>query len=166
MWRPRWWWSPCPSKQPHCPPTASSRYSWIWPRSGSTWPNVRALMRYPQSDIFQTMGPQDQVPDRDFDEIFFSWNFMKFLEIHISYIAKSPFEISQNNKKFWWNVSYEVSLERQLYRLEMICNRNVYTKLFRFRRKNKNIMYKTNLYLISYFYILLRRHLEFSFRIY
>ena len=56
-------------------------------------------------------------------------------EIRISYIAKSPYEISQNKTKFGRNYSYGTSSEWQLYHPEKICSRNIYTKLFRFRKK-------------------------------
>ena len=52
----------------------------------------------------------------------------------ISYIGKSPYEISRNNA-FRGNVSYKISSEWQLYQPEKIWNGNVYIKLFRFRKK-------------------------------
>ena len=46
-------------------------------------------------------------------------------EIRISYIAKSPYEISQNKTKFGRNYSYGTSSEWQLYHPEKICNKIV-----------------------------------------
>ena len=89
------------------------------------------------------------VISRDFDEFFFSWNFV-FREIRISYIAKSP--CTRNNAKFRRNVSWNF-FTMQLYYLEMICNRNVATKLFRFHTQ-KNIIYKIYLHFKYILYLI------------